>query len=629
MRPGSAAPGRPGTGQRQGTGAAFPPTAGLVRGGTAGDVSIVARPVTSGGLSMRVGSAGPGRQVQDGHYFAGLLRGKMTEITAEIARMRGDAERLAKDSSLTLQLERRYEGAVKEVRALEGDLADYNLAMDKARTNVEASEIQAFLAAVKRRNEAGTREVRHGPKHALHPHPPLFLHTFSHTLAHTPPPPQVDQVLMERQERERGVARLEEQTAELLAAAEARIASLPPAAAAEYKRLQAESATLGREVEKKQGELEAVNAQVAAAEEALRRDRVRDEYAVAEKRLAALTAEVASLTEELSTSQLDPAAAREKLLARVKTDNARMQAVEKLLRSEEEGLAAKRQALQDLEKEIEERRGEAGDSAKYEALFKRDAEMTEFIDRFDEAREREAGAQRRTQDTILALLEHISEGLLREASLPTREAAEDAREDLADKQRELAASEQTAESLREQLRLRQLELEKIHALEGAIGGELKSLGARMAAMEAERPKHLDLEGLRRAAEAARGVLRGAAEAHAARREELRPRASAAARELEEQRRALAAIPQAGALEAAEGQLRAAEAGVFALREGALLCVCLSVFPFAYLLFFRAFLLTLVTFLLATFLAQPLPRRGGTMTLSQCARRRGGPCLSAT
>ena len=121
---------------------------------------------------MRVGSAGPGRQVQDGHYFAGLLRGKMTEITAEIARMRGDAERLAKDSSLTLQLERRYEGAVKEVRALEGDLADYNLAMDKARTNVEASEIQAFLAAVKRRNEAGTREVRHGPKHALHPHPP-------------------------------------------------------------------------------------------------------------------------------------------------------------------------------------------------------------------------------------------------------------------------------------------------------------------------------------------------------------------------------------------------------------------------------------------------------------------------
>ena len=122
-------------------------------------MNITARPVTAGGLGTRTTATGSGRKVQDTHYFAGLLRGKMTEITQEISRMRGDTERLAKDSSLTVQLERRYEGAVKEVRALEGELADFNLAMDKARTNVEASEIQAFLATVKRRNEAATREV--------------------------------------------------------------------------------------------------------------------------------------------------------------------------------------------------------------------------------------------------------------------------------------------------------------------------------------------------------------------------------------------------------------------------------------------------------------------------------------
>ena len=371
---------------------------------------------------------------------------------------------------------------------------------------------------------------------------------------------------MERQERERGVARLEEQISELLAAAEARIASLPPGAAAEYKRLQGESGALGREVERKQAELEAVNAQVSAAEEALRRDRVRDDYGVAEKRLASLAGELAALQEELSTSQLDPAAAREKLLARVKADNARMQAVEKQLRGEEEGLAAKRAALAELEREVEERRSEAGDSAKYEALFKRDAEMTEFIDRFGEAREREVAAQRRTQDTVLALLEHVSEGLLREASLPSREAAQDMREDLADKQRELKASEMTAESLREQLRLRQLELEKIGALEGTIGAELQALAARMAAMAAEGPRHNDMEGLRAAADGARARLRAAIEAHAARREALRPAAAAAERELEAHRAALAAIPQAAALEAAEAQLREGEAAAFALRE---------------------------------------------------------------
>ena len=40
------------------------------------------------------------------------------------------------------------------------------------------------------------------------------------------------------------------------------------------------------------------------------------------------------------------------------------------------------------------RRGEAGDSAKYEMLFKRDQEMTEFIDRFPDMRDKEVGEQR-------------------------------------------------------------------------------------------------------------------------------------------------------------------------------------------------------------------------------------------
>lgn len=46
---------------------------------------------------------------------------------------------------LALQLERRHEDLVNEVRNLEGELADYNLAMDKLRTNVDPSEILSYL----------------------------------------------------------------------------------------------------------------------------------------------------------------------------------------------------------------------------------------------------------------------------------------------------------------------------------------------------------------------------------------------------------------------------------------------------------------------------------------------------
>lgn len=53
------------------------------------------------------------------------------------------------------------------------------------------------------------------------------------------------------------------------------------------------------------------------------------------------------------------------------------------------------QTISELTSDIEERRGDAGDAAKYELLFKRDTEMTEFIDRFEELRDKEASAGRR------------------------------------------------------------------------------------------------------------------------------------------------------------------------------------------------------------------------------------------
>jgi hypothetical protein len=67
---------------------------------------------------------------------------------------------------------------------------------------------------------------------------------------------------MERAERERSAARLEGQISDLQKAAEARIASLPPAEAADYRRLQAENAALSKDIEAKQSELEAANREV-------------------------------------------------------------------------------------------------------------------------------------------------------------------------------------------------------------------------------------------------------------------------------------------------------------------------------------------------------------------------------
>ena len=146
---------RPGTGSHR-LGTASTAAAGFV-GGPASDLVVAARPAT--GLGVRSNTGAPARTVQDASYWSGLLHSRINEISVEIARMRVDTDRAARDATLTVQLERRYDGAIKEVHSLEGDLADLNLAMDKARTNVDVSEMAGFLAAIKRRNESGTKTV--------------------------------------------------------------------------------------------------------------------------------------------------------------------------------------------------------------------------------------------------------------------------------------------------------------------------------------------------------------------------------------------------------------------------------------------------------------------------------------
>ena len=158
MRPGSrgfgAVPGTagapPGTGMRPGSGMRRPPGTARLRTGVAptgpglqaaqglsisANVNVQDRPMTGQGvkgMQAKGLNAGPGgRLVEDAAYYVGVLRKKMTDITNETRKLRIEIEQSSKDSSSYSNLERKYETLVKEKEKLEGQLADYNLAMDK------------------------------------------------------------------------------------------------------------------------------------------------------------------------------------------------------------------------------------------------------------------------------------------------------------------------------------------------------------------------------------------------------------------------------------------------------------------------------------------------------------------
>jgi len=93
-------------------------------------------------MESRLQSAGPGRQVYDLSYFIGLIRQRCGDLTREIAKLGEEIQRRTRDAKTMESLEREYDDLIGEVRQLEGELADYNLAMDKSRAGTDPSELR-------------------------------------------------------------------------------------------------------------------------------------------------------------------------------------------------------------------------------------------------------------------------------------------------------------------------------------------------------------------------------------------------------------------------------------------------------------------------------------------------------
>ena len=75
--------------------------------------------------------------------------------------------------------------------------------------------------------------------------------------------------------------------------------------------------------------------------------------------------------------------------------------------------------------------------ARYEVLFKRDKEMTDFIDKFPEEKEKELASQATSQKMVVDLLNHISQDLARQHNLPSEAKVNAMREDLSFKKRQV------------------------------------------------------------------------------------------------------------------------------------------------------------------------------------------------
>merc|ERR1719446_1094707 len=114
------------------------------------------------------------------------------------------------------------------------------------------------------------------------------------------------------------------------------------------------------------------------------------------------------LEQEVRQCSMSVPEQRELLLNKVKTDNAEIVACEK--RNSEMKLDKERlkQQIKDVASDAQEKKDEGGDQQKYEILFAKDQEMTQFITSFDQHKMEEETKMKDKQDAIVRLLENIS-----------------------------------------------------------------------------------------------------------------------------------------------------------------------------------------------------------------------------
>ena len=202
-------------------------------------VTAVDRPVTNHGMSgIKVVNQGPGRQIYDRTYYLNLLKGKNNDIMGEINKMKQEVEDINKDNTTYLTLERKYEALIKDVRKYEGELADYNLALDKYRSDTKPEDIEALYMHIKSQND----------KQRSH----------------------LDNLFGEKRDMETEIQSYESQIQEINFHNESRLNDLDPEQRNEYEKLKEENNMLAQDINNSRNELEEVNARLGQAESRLR-----------------------------------------------------------------------------------------------------------------------------------------------------------------------------------------------------------------------------------------------------------------------------------------------------------------------------------------------------------------------
>lgn len=417
-------------------------------------VNVVNRPVTNHGVSgINATGQGPKRKIYDKSYFLNLLKSKNNEISSEIGKFKNEIEKINKDNSSYLTLERKYDVLINDVRQLEGELADYNLAQDKFRAGTKTDDIMALYHHIRLQNEKKKN--------------------------------QLDDLFLERKEMENEISEIERQINEINQANEEKLNELDPEQKHQYDKFRVENNQLIRDINNIRAELDEVNSRLRMLDDKLKEDTLRQRAQHLREERIHLLKKKEELELQTNESNLPFAEARERLRNRIKQDHSEILHCEKKMTELKKIIDTYQKNINELETDLAEQKTDQDESHKYEALHKRDKEMTVFMETFEETRENESKQIDQLEANVVTLLSHMSKSITKSTALPSKENVSNMKGDLAYTKGLVEDSENTYARVKVELDQRQNDLEKINTLEGKIERENKNMDEKLKTMQDE------------------------------------------------------------------------------------------------------------------------------------------------
>jgi len=406
-------------------------------------------------------------------YYQSKIQSKIDEIINEIDRLR--FETAEGDSESRKTLENKYDDLSKVVQNLEGDLADYNLAKEHARSGNSSEDIQNSTRAIIGRNQTMEKEI--------------------------------DKIFFSRKKVEDEISRMESELKRLHAAVESRfLESNDDENLPEYRALVKEIESIIAETKQEEDDILLMRHKIKMMESNSNSQGFHTEYNEEKSRVESLKKQLEKVEDDIKMSLMSEDEAREHLLGKVLDTQYHIKKME----AESSRMQSEVKVLHEMQKELRsELRMKSSDGAvsAYERLLKKDSEIKRYFEELPKTKSKleEQRSQLTSRIDELRIAIRDKENMTA-VKLPSKEEMKLMKDEVEFTGKHLDANQETINLLQQQKKSRMEELAHVDTLEERIRSEIEELEKQTISMRKDIEKYNNPGVLQDSADATKEYL---------------------------------------------------------------------------------------------------------------------------